>query len=303
MLFLILNVPTVRDAQATGKVSYGLNTERNQSQFSLQSNEWIEITPILSPSARWGHSMVYDSKNDRTFLFGGGELNLNNNDTWRYDLENNTWVILNARPSPSGRTDHSMAYDMKSNRIILFGGYSLSNNGYPILLNDTWSYDIDKSEWKNITSPVAPSVRAAHSMTYDSESDRIVLFGGGDESKTMNDTWVFDCTNNTWANVTFAETPSDRSSYSMTYDDKSDRVILFGGYHYNRTGIPIYLNDTWSYDLNHNKWKNLTPIKDPSPRFDHAMVYDSVKDQIILFGGSNSMPDDDIWVYNYTKNT
>ncbi|MCA8975634.1 MAG: hypothetical protein KDC98_13010 [Planctomycetes bacterium] len=47
--------------------------------------------------------------------------------------------------------------------------------------------------------------------------------------------------------------------------------------------VPAFLADTWDYDgVN---WSLLAPTTNPSARSDHAMVYDSARGRIVLFGG------------------
>jgi hypothetical protein len=55
--------------------------------------------------------MAYDSKRERTVLFGGSAGNVKFNDTWEWDGDNWTQV---ADTGPSARGGHAMAYD--SNR-------------------------------------------------------------------------------------------------------------------------------------------------------------------------------------------
>jgi hypothetical protein len=140
-----------------------------------------------------------------------------------------------------------------------------------------------------------PSARKGHAMTYDSESDRAILFGGLDGS-VYGDTWAYDFNTNTWQNMAPSVAPSARYGHAIVYDSESDVVILFGGY----DGTD-YLGDTWAYDYNTNTWTNMGPIGAPSARYLHAMAYDSESDHVILFGGSGGSGD--TWSYDYNTNT
>jgi hypothetical protein len=66
-----------------------------------------------------------------------------------------------------------MAYDANADLIILFGGFESS------YISDTWAYDFDSDTWIRTHSGRGPSPRAVPRLVYDTESDRIVLFGGG----------------------------------------------------------------------------------------------------------------------------
>src|SRR3989442_15890746 len=78
--------------------------------------------------------------------------------------------------SPLARSHHAMAYDSGSDRVILFGGYSSCCGG--IALGDTWAYDFNANTWTDMTPAVAPTSRESSAMAYDSQSDRVILFGG-----------------------------------------------------------------------------------------------------------------------------
>ena len=90
--------------------------------------------------------------------------------------------------------------------------------------NDTWEWD--GNEWIQVAD-TGPSPRIGHAMAYDSERDKIVLFGGGDDTSFYSDTWEWD--GNEWIQV--ADTgPSKRTFHSMIYDSSEKEILLFGGY-------------------------------------------------------------------------
>jgi hypothetical protein len=67
-------------------------------------------------------------------------------------------------------------------------------------------------------------------------------------------------------------------------------VLLYGG-----NGAADYLGDTWSW--NGSRWIKHIPSNDPSLRGTHAMVYNSARGVIVLFGGLNGTMSDDMWEY------
>ena len=63
-----------------------------------------------------------------------------------------------------------------TDKIVLFGGKeNFTSTGER---DDTWIYDENADTWTELFPVSAPSARRGHIMAYDSESDRIVLFGG-----------------------------------------------------------------------------------------------------------------------------
>ena len=53
-----------------------------------------------------------------------------------------------------------------------------------VYMNDVWSFNTTTMEWTEIkTTGDVPSQRSNCSMSYDSENDRIIVFGGGGPNK------------------------------------------------------------------------------------------------------------------------
>lgn len=246
--------------------------------YDYSTNSWMSMNPTGPPSARQGAAIAYDSWNDRVILFGGWPPGGGNGETWTYDYQTNSWTQKNPIASPDGRYNHAMAYDSKHRRVMLFGGFDTPSPG--LYGDDTWAYDYVNNTWSQRFPLNKPSARCSHSIVYNSNSDRLILFGGWTGSTRLNDTWAYDFSKNNWTKMNPITSPSGRHEYSMSYDSKIDRVILFGG----DTGI--FGNDTWAYDYKNDSWKPLLPLKSPSVGIGHEMVYDSQSDVIVLFGGT-----------------
>jgi N-acetylneuraminic acid mutarotase len=98
------------------------------------------------------------------------------------------------------------------------------------------------------------------------------------------------------------ESPPKMLGQRMIYDPVGQRIILFGGSYY--SGSYTFYGDTWSYDVAKAEWTKLTTTGSPNARFNHAMVYDSDRKEIVVFGGfSYSDRVGDTWVYNIASNT
>lgn len=196
-------------------------------------------------------------------------------------------------PSPRGYV--SMAYDSESDKIILYGGQT---EGRGITPNgETWAYDVDSNTWTEMKPAISPYEKGAIDLVYDSESDRVILFGGNWGEK---DTWAYDYNTNTWTEM--AEGPADRLGYRAAYDAESDRCILFGGANF--SSYPVFYKDTWAYDFNSDTWTEMEPVKRPYARNYHAMAYDAQADRIILFGGGHIQDNmGDTWDYDFNLDT
>src|SRR6266536_2541913 len=112
-------------------------------QASHVAANWVQVSPTgTAPSARFGHSAIYDSSSNRMVVFGGGTSSSSClNDLWILDDANSSlgppaWLAETARGTlPQRRMNSSSVYDPTTNTLILFGGTNCSG-GY---LSDVWT--------------------------------------------------------------------------------------------------------------------------------------------------------------------
>jgi N-acetylneuraminic acid mutarotase len=159
--------------------------------YNYTDNSWTNVTPATSPSARRSHAMAYDSQNNKVVLFGGYDAGGYDGETWVYNYTDNTWTNMAPATSPSARSSHAMAYDSQNNLTVLFGGYGYNSTGDLDYLNDTWVYSYTDNSWTNMTPATSPSARYGHAMAYDSQNNKVVLFGGYDAGTYDDETWVY----------------------------------------------------------------------------------------------------------------
>ena len=276
-----------------GTTGGGLSNETWTYDFA--ANSWTKRVPSMSPSGRTHFAMAHDTMLNRIVVHGGDPFLTSpyvSNETWAYDVANNTWTNLTAAGSPSARGGHAMVFDERAGRFVMFGGWI----GPPTFLsNETWVYDLANNTWTNMSPAVAPSPRDIHAMAYDGMMGRVILFGGRTVGAVGDETWVYDLANNTWTNMRPAVAPARRDGHKMVYDSDLGRTILFGGFR----ALPLGLsNETWMYDLLNNTWWNISPESTPSPRSNHALVYLTQRRVSVLFGGfTPERAVDDLWWY------
>lgn len=177
----------------------------------------------------------------------------------------------------SGRYGHSLVYDPEKKQVILFGGRTTDN----VALNDLWVYDCKNDIWHEKHVSNKPPARSGHEMIYDSINRKFILFGGSHRYRWSNDTWTYDSTTGKWTEVFPQQSPSPRGSVAMYFDPNLEETILFGGYEDFGEGA----NETWTYDTVDNTWNLLDLSNKPLPRYGSQLVYDSVNQRAILFGG------------------
>jgi len=187
---------------------------------------FFTVIQNASPSARYGSAMVYDPVLQKAIFFGGGCQDADGyelfNDMWLYDPTSNVWTEINPTVKQSARSSHSMVYDSINHKTILFGGWDDTIG----LMNDTWIYDSPAS---------SPDTRYWHGMVYDSNYHKVIVFGGrnaGAPGQALEDTWVFDPSNNEWTELLPSSHPSNRMDSSVIYDSNHQKTILFGGFRF-----------------------------------------------------------------------
>jgi galactose oxidase-like protein len=97
-----------------------------------------------------------------------------------------------------------------------------------------------------------------------------------------------------WLMTLAPATPYGRAEHAMAYDSARGRVVLFGGY---RGSSFVKLADTWEWDG--SVWAERATTTKPSARSGHAMVYDSARERVVLFGGyDGSLELADTWEWD-----
>lgn len=120
-------------------------------------------------------------------------------------------------------------------------------------------------------------------MSYDSVRQRVVMFGGYDDTSLLNDTWEYDGTN--WTRVTTTTAPAARVGAALAYDPVRQVTVLFGGA-FSTTGFPPGSADTWTW--NGTTWTQLTPASAPNARYNAGLTWASDRQRLVLHGGENN---------------
>jgi hypothetical protein len=179
-----------------------------------------------------------------------------------------------------------MLYDTQHKQIVLL---SASSNG----LEGVWSWN--GKEWK--LSPIpGPPAREAAAAIYDTQRNRIVLFGGiGTRSQDdrLGDLWEWN--GKLWEQ---RDSPANntRDHHYMAFDESRGRAVVYGGQPTDRS----WLTDTSEWDG--SKWVKMNS-GGPGGRVHFAMVYDSWRKRVLLFGGFDEVfkAHNDLWSWDGQK--
>jgi hypothetical protein len=183
------------DRDAKVAILYGgLEEDRGTWAFDFQQNKWKNLRPKTSPPPLFLHSMVYDSANKVTLLFGGQTGNYSAgktvNETWSYSHARNIWEKRSPAKAPAPRAQAQACFDSVNGVMILFGGHA---EVYPRrsegrFYTDTWVYDYRADTWTEMRPAASPSSSAVRFMAFDPVNNVAVNVDGGGAKKQ---TWVY----------------------------------------------------------------------------------------------------------------
>ncbi|KAM3368161.1 hypothetical protein ACQJBY_016612 [Aegilops geniculata] len=152
---------------------------------------------------------------------------------------------------------------------------------------DLYRYDVEKNEWKLVSSPNSPPPRSAHQTV--AWKNNVYMFGGEFTSPNQErfhhykDFWTLDLKTNQWEQILAKGCPSARSGHRMVL--YKHKIVLFGGF-YDTLREVRYYNDLHVFDLDNFKWEEIKPRPGclwPSPRSGFQLVV--YQDQIYMYGG------------------
>jgi hypothetical protein len=246
---------------------------------------WTQRMPAHTPGPQWSSHLEYDHARQRTVMFGGVNSPGEQANTWYWD--GTDW---SDHSEPSARDATALADDTLRGRTVMFGGM---NSAW---LQDTWEHD--GVRWTRITTATGPLRLSGPALAFDAQRARTVLFGGSFFNTCYDETWDYDGV--AWTVRQLAVRPTARQNHAMAYDRARRRVVLFGGQSGGNPGA--YLNDTWEFDG--NAWLLITPASIlPAARTRTAMVYETSRGRVLLFGGTNNYGwagFSDTWAWNGT---
>eukprot|EP00026_Physarum_polycephalum_P011531 Phypoly_transcript_11764.p1 GENE.Phypoly_transcript_11764~~Phypoly_transcript_11764.p1 ORF type:complete len:342 (+),score=51.12 Phypoly_transcript_11764:98-1123(+) len=206
--------------------------------------QWVIFEPIIGASIfNWGDEFIY---------YFGGIWSANtglgfSDDLYVYDGPQSQWFSVVVAQSPPGRAFTSMVHaPAPYNRTFVFGGQA--NDSTPLL--DTWfMFDtglFEEKTWYEVPKQYYPwpSARFGAFLEYDTSSEHVILFGGGNStSNNYNDLWAFDFRNEVWNPLTVkGQSPPGRMLGSISTTPNG--FLIFGGLG-GSTKQPEALNDIW----------------------------------------------------------
>lgn len=189
---------------------------------------------------------------------------------------------------PPARVHHVMCYFAAGKSTLVVTGYIPDRN-------DTWGWN--GLSWTEACGECAYPARRGAVLEYDSRRGVAVLgFGGASDGFSKNDLWEYD--GSEWLERTpddGAPWPRPRNEAASCFDPVSGELVIFAGAHWEDNEL---LQDMWAWNGVH--WREIEPQPGdewPAPRQGARMVFDTVRNVIVLFGGMTSVyPDENDFI-------
>lgn len=250
---------------------------------------WIRRVPENDPGPRFAAATVFDDIGQRVLLFGGLKTLIPlplgaDRRTWEWNGVD--WSPIITAHAPSERAASALAWDPRTRRVLLFGGFSGNAEVSGTATSDDAFWSFDGRDWTEIpkTTPW-PTPRGLGSMVIDRRTGRLVLTGGfnfitfvggnldfASGTRYIDDTWEWD--GSTWTQIPAVLAETGLSAPVLTSEPATGELTLFVD----------TLQRSALYTLVDGRW-TVKQERDPKEVFSSA-AFSSKNQAVLVTGGS-----------------
>jgi hypothetical protein len=263
------------------------------------SGTWGQLVPTGSPSARYFSTHTWDGTNRALVVQSGYAGTVAQRDAWYLDMSGApTWTQLTPDANAgTGRVVGGAVWDGSRDEVLFYGGTSGGTLTSPIVS----VLDVSGAPtWDTPTGDISttPEGRWGGVMAWDHVNDRVIAWGGKDSSAYFGDVWILDQStpNGGWSRLPISgPQPEPRTYSAYAVDTVNDRLIIHGG------GIPAgpVVDELWTLDLVSGTWTQWPTAGGPTPRDQHTLVYDNLRNRALIFGGRVPGVTNEVWAYDF----
>lgn len=248
---------------------------------------WVMSTAGTTPGP-YLLALVHDPTRDRLLVLGSVPgFESNGFHVWSLSLSGTpTWssVTTNGTP-PDGRVGHSAIYDVAHDRVVVFAGQ------WNDFRSDVWALSLSTNTWEALLpNGAGPAGREGHGAIFDPVGQRMVVFGGHDETagrRFWNDCWELSLgATVAWSQIQpSGEIPDARSSFGTIHDPTRHRMLVHGGI---RSNSGIDPDELWALELDGvPTWTRIATENTLRGRSYPVDVYDPLHDRLLACGGGS----------------
>ena len=267
--------------------------------LDLDNGQWSSVEPANAAPMQ-GSARVAAVPGGAGVLVHGGDAPDGSlpNQLWRFDSgATRTWTqVTSSSAAPTGRLMDGFVYDAARKRYLSAFGLTETE------LSDQVMVFTPNEQGGGAWQPLAtaddhgerPSARYGFAYALDAETDRLIVFSGGqvgsaaDPVNAAEDTWALELAETPARWVKLAATavqPAGRRNSSFGFDPVGHRLIVWGG----TDDAATVVTDVLALDLDRGNefWHFLTVANPPEGRSSGAGVFDPKRNRA-LFGFGNS---------------
>jgi len=236
---------------------------------------WQNIPSADAPSARRGHSMVWDGTNE-AIVWGGFSEDGYLNTGARFNLAQFAWKPIATANAPSRRESHVAI--QAGPFMAIWGGRNINGK-----LGGGGIYHNVSNTWNQLPLAGAPVARSDAAAVWT--GSRILIWGGASATgpEQTGGQLLFQTgapfAPTEWRAISTLNAPGPRLGHSAIWT--GTRLIVWGG----RNGSAA-LGDGASYNPISDAWTALSAVDAPSPRANHTAVWTGA--EMIVFGGETA---------------
>ena len=261
--------------------------------FDVCTNTWARPQPGRQPTG--DNNLVYDLDSAVT-LASDSEGRM-----WAYDLEADTWTEKGRAPFDTG-TIRLWFHEPSSGRVVALEDDRIDDETLGLI---PWSYDVATDTWTQMRQGTSVALGAHYQFfTFEPPADRVIAYvstwtpSGPSDWQFGARTWLYDVGGAAWSTTAAVAPPVFNHgmwglSPGIGYDEAAARTVMVGQGH------------LATYDATADRWEVLfggstEGVPDscgtrPECRQMPAMVYDSVNERLVVFGGYVATQAGEIW--------
>lgn len=204
-----------------GRDNFSATTFNNGAMLDIAGNNWIALSNVNAPSARYSAASVQTASNTMIVWGGSGPGLGVFGDGAIFNPATNTWSVITNTNAPSARRDHTGVWS--GTEMIVYGGTDLNGT---VFYNNGGRYNPTTNTWTTIAT--APVGRFVHSAVWT--GSRMLISGGLSGSITTNpssnESYLYNPASNSWSTggITGVRLYNHKSMLA------GNIVLLLGGY-------------------------------------------------------------------------